>query len=40
VAEILVWIGYALPMLIFVLRPSRTSAPPVVVPSASGDVAV
>jgi high-affinity iron transporter len=40
VAEILAWIGYALPMLIFVLRPSRTSAPPAVVPSASGDVAV
>jgi len=39
-AEVLVWLAYAVPMLAYVLRPSRPPSPPAVVPSVNGDVAV
>lgn len=39
-AEVLVWIAYAIPMLVFVLRPGRPPARPAVVAQVNGDVAV
>lgn len=39
-AEALVWIAYAVPMLLFVLRPSKPTAPPTIAPTVNGNVAL
>jgi high-affinity iron transporter len=39
VAEVLVWLAYAIPMMVYVLRPTRTPSTPAIVPAVNGDVA-
>jgi high-affinity iron transporter len=39
VAEVLLWLAYAIPMMVYVLRPTRTPSTPAIVPAVNGDVA-